>query len=67
MAILNELTERMDRIKILMDYTQMNIEEMLAVYADNNVKCNDCPIISRCGFGTSCYDAWLKYFNNESE
>ena len=58
---LKELEKRMDRIKILMDCTDMNIEEMLAAYADTSVDCSDCPI--KCTFNTSCFDEWLKYLN----
>ena len=65
MDTLKELSERMDRIKVLMDYTQLNIEEMLAEYADTHVKCSDCPVVYKCGEGPKCYDVWLKYFNNE--
>ena len=58
---LKELEKRMDRIKILMDCTDMNIEEMLAAYADASVDCADCPI--KCKFSTSCFDEWFKYLN----
>mgnify|MGYP007122040911 CR=1 FL=1 len=64
MDTLKELSERIDRIKVLMDYKQLNIEEMLAGYAETHVKCSDCPIPDRCG-ESKCYDVWLKYFNNE--
>lgn len=66
MDTLKELSERMDRIKVLMDYSKLNIEEILAEYADTHVDCINCPIQQcRCDMLYSCYDIWLKYFNNE--
>ena len=67
MDTLKELSERMDRIKVLMDYSKLNIEEILAEYADTHVDCANCPIQCRCNMLYSCYDIWLKYFNNEKE
>ena len=67
MDTLKELSERIYRIKVLMEYENLNIEEILAEYADTHVECSNCPIRYRCNMLYSCYDIWLKYFNNERD
>ena len=61
---LKELNERMDRIKVLMDVTCMNIEELLAAAAEREVtNCETCPLLKACDNHDQdgCYTTWLKF------
>lgn len=69
---LNELNDKMDRVKHLMDATGMSIEEMLADTAPAHVCCDTCPISSFCDkhpynedTQIGCSDVWLMYLKGE--
>ena len=74
-AKLNELNDRMDRIKHLMDATGMSIEEMLADSAPAHVCCDTCPITKLCdkhpnteeASDLGCSDIWLMYLKGETD
>lgn len=61
---LKELEKRMDRVKVLMDATRMNIEELLATAAEKQVRhCEKCPLLKACDNHDEdgCYTTWLKF------
>lgn len=68
---LGDLSKRMDRIKVLMDASGQNIEQMLATFASDYVGCDNCPLRAACDPDSdvkdhindllSCYSSWLKY------
>lgn len=61
---LNELNKRLDRIKVLMDASDMSIEQLLATAAYKTVKqCPECPLYKACNYRDEdgCYFTWLKF------
>ena len=67
---LKELEKRMDRIKVLMDASRMNIEELLASAAAKEVpSCEKCPLLKACDNHDQdgCYITWLKFLEGRIE
>lgn len=75
--VLEALNKRMDRIKVLMDASGQNIEQMLATFASDFVDCDKCPLKVKCDPYSdakdhindiiSCYGLWLKYLEANDE
>lgn len=72
-AKLNELNDRMDRIKVLMDATEMSMEELMAETAPGHITCNTCPISEFCDqhpynevTELGCSDIWTLYLRGET-
>ena len=76
--LLDELKERMDRIKVLMDASGESIEEMLARSPVYTIQCDKCPISNICcelgtvtnkktGLIYGCSDVWEKYLKGEND
>lgn len=74
---LEELSKRMDRIKVLMDASGHNIEQMLAIFASDFIECDKCPLRVKChpdsdlkdhiSDVTNCYISWLMYLEANDE
>ncbi len=74
-----ELNERMDRIKVLMDTSNKSMEELLALGGSVAIEeCNDCPLRQKCvsvqlsvnpgtGLFWSCEDLWTAYLKGETD
>lgn len=61
---LKELSNRLDRVNVLMGVTHMTIEELLAAAAEKQVSNYEtCPLLKACDdhdeYG--CYKIWLKF------
>lgn len=72
--MLEELNERMDRIKVLMDATGMSMEELMAESAPGHLQCDTCPITVFCDHhpyneatDLGCSDVWTLYLKGESD
>ena len=74
---LAELSKRMDRIKVLMDASDKNIEQMLAIFASEYIGYDKCPLRVAChpdsdlkdhiSDVTNCYISWLMYLEANDE
>ena len=62
-----ELEKRMDRVKELMDFSKLNIEEVLGMWAEDHGDCDKCPLYLKhiCCEGKldefACHEIWAKY------
>lgn len=62
-----ELEKRMDRVKELMDFSKLNIEELLGMWAEDHGGCDKCPLYLKhiCCEGKldefACHEIWAKY------
>lgn len=74
MAWIDELNERMYRIKMLIDASGMSIEEIMAESAPMYIRCDTCPISEFCDqhpynevTELGCTDVWKMYLKGESD
>lgn len=67
---LKELDDRMNRIKVLMDATNMSMEELMGESAIMHVDCMSCPLKTVCDQyrydeSIGCSEVWIKYLKGE--
>ena len=65
---INELSERMDRVKVLMDATGLSMEKLMSEAAPKYLTCDTCPISTFCDqhpfnkvTELGCSDIWTLY------
>ena len=66
--MLEELNERMDRVKKLMDASHKSMEDLLGDSAEYNVECNECPLYALChnvNTYLKCNEVWSKDLKGE--
>ena len=69
----DELNEKMDRIKVLMDATRMSMEELMTYTAPMHIECDSCPISEFCDqhpynevTKLGCCDIWALYLKGDN-